>query len=106
MRHLIKPPPGWGVAYVDWSAQEIAIAAGLSGDEHLLADYATGDIYLNLAIRLGLAPAGASKATHPEPRARCKVVKSSHKARPLRPFSRSRAGSPAPSPRSFGLGPE
>jgi DNA polymerase-1 len=74
MRHLIKPPPGWGVAYVDWSAQEIAIAAGLSGDEHLLADYATGDIYLNLAIRLGLAPAGASKATHPEPRARCKVV--------------------------------
>ena len=74
MRHLIKPPPGWGVAYVDWSAQEIAIAAGLSGDEHLIADYATGDIYLNLAIRLGLAPSGATKTTHPEPRARCKVV--------------------------------
>jgi hypothetical protein len=74
VRHLIKPPEGWGLAYLDWSAQEIAIAAGLSGDEHLIADYANGDIYLNLAIRLGLAPPDATKASHPEQRARCKIV--------------------------------
>ena len=31
MRGLIKPPPGYAVAYVDWKSQEIAIAAALSG---------------------------------------------------------------------------
>ena len=32
LRGLIKPPPGYGVAYIDWSQQEIGIAAALSGD--------------------------------------------------------------------------
>src|SRR6476469_6921120 len=27
---LIAPPPGWGMALLDWKAQEIGIAAGLS----------------------------------------------------------------------------
>jgi hypothetical protein len=29
---LIKPGPGRAVAYIDWSSQEVAIAAALSGD--------------------------------------------------------------------------
>lgn len=32
LRGLIKPPPGHAVAYIDWSQQEIGIAAALSGD--------------------------------------------------------------------------
>jgi hypothetical protein len=32
LRSLIKPPPGWGVAYIDWSQQEFGIAAALSGE--------------------------------------------------------------------------
>ena len=33
MRGLIKPPQGKVLAYIDWSAQEVAIAAALSGDQ-------------------------------------------------------------------------
>ena len=32
LRGLIQPPPGYGVAYIDWSQQEFGIAAALSGD--------------------------------------------------------------------------
>ena len=32
LRGLIKPPPGYGIAYVDWSQQEFGGAAALSGD--------------------------------------------------------------------------
>src|SRR5262249_32961148 len=32
MRGLIKPPPGYAVAYIDWEQQEFGIAAFLSGD--------------------------------------------------------------------------
>ena len=35
LRGLIKPPPGHAVAYIDWSQQEIGIAAALSGDQTL-----------------------------------------------------------------------
>ena len=33
LRNLIKPPPGHGVAYIDWCQQEHGIAAVLSGDK-------------------------------------------------------------------------
>jgi DNA polymerase I-like protein with 3'-5' exonuclease and polymerase domains len=61
---LIKPPEGWGVACLDWSAQEIGILAGLSEDPAMIADYASGDFHLRFAIRGGLAPEDATKATH------------------------------------------
>ena len=32
LRGLIQPPPGHGLAYIDWSQQEFGIAAALSGD--------------------------------------------------------------------------
>jgi DNA polymerase I len=58
---VIKPKPGWGVALLDWSAQEIGIAAGLSGDPALIEDFRSGDPHMKFAIRAGLAPAWATK---------------------------------------------
>jgi DNA polymerase-1 len=74
LRHLIQAPPGRALAYVDWSAQEYGVMAALSQDAGLLADYQSGDPYLGLAIRFGMAPAEATKATHPEVRDRFKLV--------------------------------
>lgn len=74
MRGLIRPPPGHGLAYIDFSAQEIAIAAALSGDERLAEAYATGDPHLGFARDARLVPPDATKHTHPTIRARCKTV--------------------------------
>ena len=62
------------LAYCDWSSQEIAIAAALSGDELLWDAYHTGDPYLAFAIAAGLAPPDATKQTHKAIRNRCKAV--------------------------------
>jgi DNA polymerase-1 len=64
LRSLIKPPPGHGVAYIDWSQQEIGIAAALSGDAALRSAYLTGDCYLAFAKRAGAVPPDATKQTH------------------------------------------
>jgi DNA polymerase family A len=58
---LIKPPPGWGLALLDWTAQEPGLAAAFSQDPNLLADYQSGDLHMRFAIRAGLAPPGATK---------------------------------------------
>jgi DNA polymerase-1 len=73
LRGLIKPEPGRAVAYVDWESQEVAIAAALSGDEQLLDAVRSGDPYLAFAVRAGLAPAGATKASHGRIRDVCKA---------------------------------
>ena len=74
MRSLIRPPAGHGIAYVDWSAQEYAIAAALSGDANMIASYVSGDPYMDFARRAGLAPAEATADTHPLLRGQCKIV--------------------------------
>jgi DNA polymerase I-like protein with 3'-5' exonuclease and polymerase domains len=61
---LMQPPPGWGIAGLDWSAQEIGLGAGLSGDPALIADFQAGDPHIRFAIRAGLAPPGATKDSH------------------------------------------
>jgi hypothetical protein len=43
LRGLIKPPPGHGIAYIDWQQQEFGIAAALSGDPLMKAAYGSGD---------------------------------------------------------------
>lgn len=63
-RGLITPPPGRTLAYIDYEQQEFAIAAILSGDEAMLADYMRGDAYLALAVRTGRAPIDATKESH------------------------------------------
>jgi hypothetical protein len=73
LRGLIRPPEGHGIAYVDWSSQEIGIAAALSGDPALITAYRSGDVYLGFARQAGLAPADATKATHGPVRERCKT---------------------------------
>jgi DNA polymerase I len=60
----LRPPSGWGLGGLDWSTQEPGIAAGQSGDPALIADYQSGDLHMRFAIRAGLAPAWATKASH------------------------------------------
>ena len=64
LRSLIKPPPGWAVAYIDWSQQEFGIAAALSGDAAMQAAYRSGDPYLAFAKQAGAVPADATRKTH------------------------------------------
>ena len=67
LRGLIKPPPGHGVAYVDWRQQEFGIAAALSGDAAMQAAYLSGDPYLAFAKQAGAVPARRHQgdALHP-----------------------------------------
>jgi DNA polymerase I len=74
LRGLIKPPEGYGLAYVDFSAQEIGIAAGLSGDEQMIEGYESGDPYLAFAKAARLAPLDATKSSHKAIRDRCKAI--------------------------------
>jgi len=74
VRGLIKPEIGMSLAYCDWSSQEIAIAAALSGDELLWKAYESGDPYIAFAIQAGLAPSDATKETYKDIRNRCKSV--------------------------------
>ena len=67
-RGFIKPPPRYGLADIDWSAQEIGIAAALSGDSVLMAAYQSGDPYLEFAKLAGVVPANATRYTHPHER--------------------------------------
>ena len=49
MRSFMIFPEGKTGFYLDWRAQEVGIAAALSGDEALMQDYQAGDIYYALA---------------------------------------------------------
>jgi hypothetical protein len=64
LRSLIQPPPGCGLAYVDWAQQEFGIAGALAGDPLMLEAYRSGDPYLAFAKQAGAAPPEATKATH------------------------------------------
>jgi hypothetical protein len=64
LRGLIQPPPGCGIAYIDWAQQEFGIAAALSRDPLMMDAYGSADPYLAFAKQAGAAPADATKATH------------------------------------------
>jgi DNA polymerase I len=64
LRSLVRPPPGLGLAYIDWSQQEFGIAAALSGDPAMQAAYLSGDPYLAFAKQTGAVPEDATKQTH------------------------------------------
>lgn len=74
LRSLIKPGPGRAVAYVDWSQQELGIAAALSGDPRMKEAYRSGDFYLTFARMAGTVPPDATKQTHGREREQFKVV--------------------------------
>jgi DNA polymerase I len=49
MRSFMRPGPGMALAQVDYGSQEVGIAAALSGDPTLIADYRRGDVYREFA---------------------------------------------------------
>jgi DNA polymerase I len=73
LRGLIKPAPGQAIAYVDWTFQEVAIAAALSGDQALLEAVGSGDPYLAFAKMAGLAAPDATRQSHAMVRDQCKT---------------------------------
>jgi hypothetical protein len=68
LRSLIKPPPGYGLAYIDWEQQEFGVAAALSGDAAMLSAYSSGDPYLEFAKQARAVPQEATRATHAQQR--------------------------------------
>jgi hypothetical protein len=74
LRSLIRPEPGQAVAYVDWSQQELGIAAALSGDTGMQEAYRSGDCYLTFAKMAGAVPANATKQSHGAERDQFKTV--------------------------------
>ena len=74
IRGLIKPPAGQAIAYCDWSGQEYGIAAYLSHDPTMIADYESGDPYLAFGKRVGIVPGDATKDTHPGIREQLKTT--------------------------------
>ena len=55
LRSFMVCPPGRILVYLDWRAQEPGLGAALSGDQALMAAYASGDIYHAFARSAGLA---------------------------------------------------
>jgi DNA polymerase family A len=49
MRSFLRPEPGSVIAQVDYGSEEVGIAAALSGDTVLKADYLSGDPYRQFA---------------------------------------------------------
>jgi hypothetical protein len=72
LRSLIQPPLDFGLAYIDWSQQEIGIAAALSGDAGLLAAYQSGDCYLQFGKQAGRIPPDGTRESHEAVREQCK----------------------------------
>jgi DNA polymerase I-like protein with 3'-5' exonuclease and polymerase domains len=62
------------IAYIDWSQQELAIAAALSGDKKMQDAYQSGDFYLTFAKMAGAVPETATKETHAAVRDQFKTV--------------------------------
>jgi hypothetical protein len=74
LRSLIRPGPGQALAYVDWSQQELGIAAALSRDPLMMQAYQSGDFYLTFAKMAGAVPPDATKKSHPKEREQSKTV--------------------------------
>ena len=73
LRSLMRPEHNHGLAYIDFSQQEFAIAASLSNDPNMLAAYESGDPYLSFAVQAGAVPSTATKSSHREIREQFKV---------------------------------
>lgn len=68
LRSLIKPQPGSGIAYIDYSQQEFGVAAALSEDAAMQDAYLSGDPYITFAKQAHAVPENATKQTHPRER--------------------------------------
>jgi DNA polymerase I len=68
LRGLIKPPPGCGIAYIDYAQQEFGISGALSGDPAKIAAYLSGDPYWAFTEQARAVPPGAIRRDHEEKR--------------------------------------
>lgn len=73
-RPLIRPPPGRAMCSLDWSAQELRIAAYRSGDLELQRVANLPDPYIGLAASVGLAKPDDTRKTNPKGRAAGKII--------------------------------
>jgi len=73
IRGLIKPTEGQAIAYLDYSQQELAIAAKLSEDKAMMEAYQSGDFYLEFAKQAKAVPIDATKESHKAIRDQFKV---------------------------------
>lgn len=64
VRTLVQPSWECYIGDIDYGAEEWIIAAILSGDSAMLADYVSGDPYVSFGIRAGILPPDATKKTH------------------------------------------
>ena len=71
---IVAEPQDQVLVYTDYVAQEIGLAAALSGDPVMRAIYEADDCHMAFAIRAGAAPAGATKRTHGAIRKQYKTV--------------------------------
>jgi DNA polymerase I len=78
MRGYLQAPEGHEVILIDWSGQEIGIAAAYSGDRELMRLYNTGDPHSAFGQRIGLIPVGIPvsevKRTYAREREICKTL--------------------------------
>lgn len=74
LRLLVQSPLGRSLIIADWSGQEFAVAAALSGDTAMIKSYQSGDPYLELGRRYGRIPRAGTKASHPYERSIFKEV--------------------------------
>jgi DNA polymerase I len=56
LRFLVRPKPGMAIATIDWAQQEALIAAVLSNDKRMVADYLAGDFYIGFGVTAGAIP--------------------------------------------------
>ena len=68
LRSLVRPQPGWGLAHIDWSQQELGINAALAGDDAMMLAYQSGDFYIAFAQMARAVPKDATKESHPRER--------------------------------------
>lgn len=71
---MIRPKTGRLILSCDWSQQEIAIAAALSGDELLIKAFLSGDVYITIAKEARAVPSDGTKKRHPVERQAYKAV--------------------------------
>jgi DNA polymerase I len=74
IRGFIRPEPGTGIAYLDWSQQEFGIAGALSQDSNMMSAYTSGDPYLAFAKQAGAAPPSGTKEEYRDIREQFKAA--------------------------------
>jgi DNA polymerase I len=73
-QRFIGPPPDFAIAYLDYTAQELGVAAIMSGDERFWIDYLSGDLHLATAKTLGMIPPGGEAEAYPTERKTAKEI--------------------------------